>query len=80
MPVPGKCMTPIGMASSIVSLRLNGAAFACFVQSGLKAICGTLRLLAHFAAINSAPSASRRAAEPYQDALREPCRADPRRA
>ena len=28
----------------MASLRLNGAALACFVQSGLKAICGTLRL------------------------------------
>src|SRR5574337_394936 len=55
MPVPGKCMTPIGRTASIASLRLNGAAFACFVQSGLKAICGTLRLLAHLAAISSAP-------------------------
>ena len=31
-------MTPIGNTSSIASLRLNGAALACFVQSGLKAI------------------------------------------
>ena len=45
MPVPGKTMTPIGSTSSIASLRLNGAALACFVQSGLKAICGTLRLI-----------------------------------
>ena len=38
-------MTPIGRTSSIASLRLNGAALACFVQSGLKAICVTLRLV-----------------------------------
>src|ERR1700739_2918227 len=55
IPVPGKCMTPIGSSSSMASLRLNGAAFACFAQSGLKAICGTLRLLAHLEAISSAP-------------------------
>jgi MFS superfamily sulfate permease-like transporter len=55
MPVPGKCITPIGSTSTIASLRLNGAALACFVQSGLKAICGTLRLSAHLAAISSAP-------------------------
>jgi hypothetical protein len=30
-------------------------AFACLVQSGLNSICGTLRLVAHLAAINSAP-------------------------
>jgi hypothetical protein len=41
-------MTPIGSTSSIASLRLNGAALACFVQSGLKAICAALRLVAHF--------------------------------
>jgi hypothetical protein len=39
IPVPGKCMTPIGNNSSMASLRLKGAALACFVQSGLKAIC-----------------------------------------
>ena len=55
MPVPGKCMTPIGSSSSMASLRLNGAALACLVQSGLKAICGTLRLTAHLEAISSAP-------------------------
>src|SRR5208282_2071916 len=44
IPEPGKAMTPIGSTSSIWSLRLNGAALACLVQSGLKAICGTLRL------------------------------------
>lgn len=55
MPVPGKYRTPIGSVSGIASLRSNGAAFACFVQSGLKAICGTLRLSAHLAAISSAP-------------------------
>ena len=55
MPVPGKTMTPIGSTSSIWSLRLNGAALACRVQSGLKAICGTLRLSAQQAAMRSAP-------------------------
>src|SRR5258705_6777561 len=55
IPVPGKYMTPIGISSSMASLRLNGAALACFVQSGLKAICGTLRLTAHLEAISSAP-------------------------
>jgi hypothetical protein len=55
MPVPGNIMTPIGRTSSIASLCLNGAALACFVQSGLNAICGTLRLVAHLAAISSAP-------------------------
>ena len=54
-PCPGRCMRPIGSSSSMASLRLNGAALACLVQSGLKAICGTLRLVAHLAAINSAP-------------------------
>ena len=43
MPVPGKTMTPIGSTSSIWSLRLNGAARPCFVQSGAKPICGTPR-------------------------------------
>ena len=37
------------------SLRLNGAALACFVQSGLKAICDTLRVVVHLEAISSAP-------------------------
>jgi hypothetical protein len=55
MPVPGKYISPIGRTSSMASFRLNGAALACFVQSGLKAICGTLRLSAHLAAISSAP-------------------------
>src|SRR5882762_1532180 len=55
IPVPGKCMTPIGSSSSMASLRLNGAALACFVQSGLKAICGTFRVVAHLEAISSAP-------------------------
>jgi hypothetical protein len=36
-------------------LCLCGAALPCFVQSGLKAICGTLRWAAHLAAINSTP-------------------------
>ncbi len=44
MPVSGKWMTPIGSVSSMASLRLEGAALACLVQSGLNAICGTLRL------------------------------------
>jgi hypothetical protein len=43
IPVPGKCMTPIGSSSSMASLRLKGAALAWRVQSGLKAICVTLR-------------------------------------
>ena len=43
--------TPIGRVSSIASLRLNGAALACFVQSGLNTICGTLRLSAQLAAM-----------------------------
>ena len=34
MPVPGNTTTPIGNASSMASLRLNGAALACRVQSG----------------------------------------------
>ena len=55
MPVPGKIRTPIGITASMASLRLNGAALACFVQSGLKATCGTLRVSAHLAAIFSAP-------------------------
>src|SRR5205823_3052614 len=55
IPVPGKCMTPIGTSSSMASLRLNGAALACLVQSGLKAICGTFRVAAHLEAISSAP-------------------------
>ena len=38
-----------------MSLRLKGAALACLVQSGLKAICGTLRLSAQQAAMRSAP-------------------------
>ena len=37
MPDPGKTMTPIGSASSMASLRLNGAAFLWRLQSGLKA-------------------------------------------
>ena len=48
-------MTPIGRTSSIWSLRLKGAALACRVQSGLKAICGTLRVSAQRAAMRSAP-------------------------
>ena len=38
IPVPGKCMTPIGSSASMASLRLNGAALAWLVQSGLNAI------------------------------------------
>ena len=45
----------IGTMLSIWSLRLNGAALACFVQFGLKATCGTLRLSAQREAIFSAP-------------------------
>ena len=52
--MPGKTRTPTGRTSSIASLRLNGAALPCLVQSGLKAICG-LRLSAHLAAMSSAP-------------------------
>ena len=37
------------------SLRLKGAAWAWLVQSGLKPICGTLRLSAQLAAMRSAP-------------------------
>jgi hypothetical protein len=43
MPVPGATSTPIGNTSSMASFRLNGAALAWRAQSGLKAICGTLR-------------------------------------
>src|SRR5579859_8258178 len=42
MPLPGVTSTPIGSASSMASLRLNGADLP-FAQSGLKAICDTLR-------------------------------------
>ncbi len=56
MPEPGKTITPMGSVSSIWSLRLNGAALACLVQSGLKVICGTFRWSAHLAAISSALS------------------------
>jgi hypothetical protein len=35
MPVTRNTMTLIGSTSSMASLRLKGAAFACFVQSGL---------------------------------------------
>src|SRR3954469_5007947 len=55
MPEPGTSRTPIGRASSIWSLRLNGAAFLCRAQSGLKATCGTRRLSAQQAAMRSAP-------------------------
>ena len=54
-PEPGKTTTPIGSASSIWSLRLNGAALTCCTQSGLKTICGTLREIRQQAAIFSAP-------------------------
>src|SRR3984893_8072895 len=43
MPEPGNTMTPTGRTSRIRSLRLNGAALAWRVQSGLKTICGTWR-------------------------------------
>src|SRR4029453_1292369 len=46
MPEPGNRRTPIGIASSIWSLRLNGAAFLCRAQSGLNATWGTCRLSA----------------------------------
>src|SRR5216684_1998346 len=55
MPEPGNTMTPIGTTASIWSLRRNGAALAWRVQSGLKAICVTLRALAQAAAMRSAP-------------------------
>src|SRR5260364_15055 len=55
IPVPGNTMTPIGIIVSMRSLRLNGADLACFDQSGLNATCGTLRFVAHLAAISSAP-------------------------
>lgn len=48
-------MSPIGSASSITSLRLNGAAFLCQLQWGLNATCATLRLSAQQAAMRSAP-------------------------
>ena len=46
MPDPGKTITPIGITSSIRSLRLNGAALLCRAHSGLKAICVTFRVSA----------------------------------
>ena len=55
MPEPGKATTPTDSASSILSLRLNGAALRCRVQFGLKTTCGTLRLSAQQAAMRSAP-------------------------
>ena len=55
IPEPGKTMMPIGSASSIASLRLNGAAFLCRVQSGSNATGATLRLSAQQAAMRSAP-------------------------
>ena len=54
-PEPEKAWTPTGSTSSMASLRLKGAALPCFVQSGRKATCGTLRLSAQRAAISSAP-------------------------
>ena len=54
IPPPGKAMTPIGIVSSIASLRRNGAA-RLWRQSGLKATWGTSRASAHFEAISSAP-------------------------
>jgi hypothetical protein len=44
-PEPGKTMIPIGMASSMRSLRLNGAALLCRAHSGLKAIWGTFAVI-----------------------------------
>ena len=49
----------------MASLRLNGAALACLVQSGLKAIWATLRLLAHFEAISSAPLGEPPCGDPF---------------
>ena len=46
MPEPGNTTSLIGRTSSKRSLRLKGAALPSRVQSGLKAICVTLRLLA----------------------------------
>lgn len=54
-PEPGNTTTPIGRTSSNWWLRLNGAALAWRVKSGLKATCGTFRLSAQQAAIRSAP-------------------------
>ncbi len=54
IPEPGKAMMPIGRASSIASLRLNGTAFLCRVQSGSNATGATLRLSAQQAAMRSA--------------------------
>src|SRR5690554_756920 len=51
---PGKTTMPIGRASSMRSLRLKGAALPSRFQSGLKAICVTLRLSAQQAAMRSA--------------------------
>ena len=55
MPEPGQTMTPIGRISSMRSLRLNGAALPWRDHSGLKTICGVLRLSAQQAAMRSAP-------------------------
>src|SRR3546814_1482992 len=63
MPEPGKAMTPIGITSSIASLRLKGAAFWWRAQSGLKTTCWTPRLSAHLAAISSAPRGAPRSEE-----------------
>jgi hypothetical protein len=46
MPEPGKVRRLAGRASSIRSLRLNGAALRWRIQFGLKTICATLRLSA----------------------------------
>ena len=54
-PEPEKTRTPTGSTSSMASFRLNGAALACLVQSGLKATCVTPRASAHLAAMSSAP-------------------------
>src|SRR5271170_365612 len=55
MPEPGKTTRPVGSASSIVSLRLKGAALRWRFQSGLNTTWATLRLSAQHAAIRSAP-------------------------
>src|SRR5688572_4946369 len=51
MPEPGNTTRPIGRISRIRSLRLKGAALPSRIQSGLKAICVTLRLSAQQEAI-----------------------------
>ena len=55
MPVPGNTMTACGTSARRRSLRLKGAALPSRSQSGLNAICVTLRLSAQQAAMRSAP-------------------------